>query len=61
MRRISKLLWLFPINNEVRESHSISKIIILPALLCQLILTVFSNTHCQNNSSDGRWGFLMEP
>ncbi len=61
MRRISKILWLFPINNEVRENHSISKIIILHALLCQLILTAFSNTYCQNNSSDGKWGFLIEP
>lgn len=61
MRKISKLLWLFPINNEVREFHSISKIIILPALLCQLILAAFSNAYCQNNSSDGKWGFLIEP
>jgi hypothetical protein len=61
MRKISKLLWLFSINNEVREFHSISKIIILPALLCQLILAAFSNAYGQNNSSDGKWGFLIEP
>ena len=61
MRRISKILWLFPKKYEVRENHSISKIIILHALLCQLILTAFSNTYCQNNSSDGKWGFLIEP
>ena len=61
MRRISKILWLFTKNYEVRENHSISKIIVLTALLGQLILTAFSNTYCQNNSSDGKWGFLIEP
>jgi hypothetical protein len=44
-----------------RQTNPVSKVTLIPALLCLFILNGLINTYSQTDSSDGKWGFLIEP